>query len=148
MEEIYAMAFIIIMFYISSRIFKRFIFPKLIESDTKEIERNPKWIMGKLNKNEYYGFQDIDIILAETKLFYSLPRLRVTKDNRYELWIPNDTTTREVDDILRLAIIGKIHVKYGLFFPDKPLHWLSILCYMLDGGDINEAAATFEEKKS
>lgn len=148
MEEIYAIAFIIIMFYISSRIFKRFIFPKLIESDTKELERNPKWIMGELNKNKYYGFQDIDIILAETKLFYSLPRFRVTKNNRYELWISNDTTTREVDNILRFAIISKIYVKYGLFFPDEPLHWLSILCYMLDGGDINEAATVFEEKKS
>lgn len=145
MNEIYAIAFIIIMFYISSRIFKIFIFPKLIELDTKEIERNPKWIMN-LDAAKTYGFHDIDIVLAETNLFITLPRFRLGKNNRFELWIPNDTLTRDAEDVLRLALVGKIQVKYGLFFPDKPLHWLSILCYMLDGGDINEAATKFEEK--
>lgn len=146
MEEIYAIAFIILILYVSSRIYKKFIFPRLIEYDTKEIERNPKWIMKNIKSN-YYGFHDVDIILAETKLFCSLPRFRITKNDRYELWVSNDTTTREVDDILRLALVGKIYIKHNLFFPDKPIHWLSILCYMLDGGDINECATKFEEKK-
>lgn len=146
MEEVYALLFIIVMFYISSKIFNKFILLKLIEMDTMEIERNPKWIMKDVIK-QYYGFQDIDIILAETTVFMSLPRVRISKNNRFELWIPNDTSTREVNDILRLALAGKIQIKYGVFFPDKPLHWLSILCYMLDGGDVMEATAKFEEKQ-
>lgn len=146
MEEVYALLFIIVMFYISSKIFNKFILLKLIEMDTMEIERNPKWIMKDVTK-QYYGFQDIDIILAETTVFMSLPRLRATKEGRFELLVPNDITTREVDEILKLALAGKIQIKYGVFFPDKPLHWLSILCYMLDGGDVMEATAKFEEKQ-
>lgn len=146
METLYAMLLSLIIFYVSFHIFKRYIFPKSVEADTKEVERNPKWIMKDV-KNKYYGFQDIDIVTAETKMFYSLPRLRVVDNKRFELLIPTDTSTKDVNDILRLALMGKIEVKYGLQFRDKPLHWLSILCYMLDGGDIREAATTFEEKK-
>lgn len=146
METLYAILLSLIMFYVSIHIFKRYIFPKLVEVDTKEIERNPKWIMKDV-KSKYYGFQDIDIVTAETKMFYSLPRLKVIDGKKFELLIPADTSTKDADEILRLALMGKIEVKYGLQFRDKPLHWLSILCYMLDGGDIREAAATFEEKK-
>lgn len=146
METLLALLLSLVMFYISIHIFNKYILPKLIEADTKEIEKNPQWIM-KHAIGKYYGFHDVDIILAETKIFVSLPRARISKNNRFELWIPNDTSTREVNDILRLALAGKIQIKYGVFFPDKPLHWLSILCYMLDGGDVMEATAKFEEKQ-
>jgi hypothetical protein len=36
-------------------------------------------------------------------------------------------------------------VKYGVLFQDKPIHWLSILCYMLDGGDIKQEATSWEK---
>lgn len=147
MEEIYAILIIIVMFYISSRIFKYFIFPKLLEMDTKELEKNPKWIMGDV-RSKYYGFQDIDIIVAETNLFSALPRFRVAKNDRFELLVPSDVSTKDVNEVLKLAMIGKINVKYGLMFTDKPLHWLCILCYMLDGGDIKEAATSWESDKT
>ena len=33
-------------------------------------------------------------------------------------------------------------------FDNKSLHWLSILCYMLDGGDIREDKVAFENTKN
>ena len=60
--------------------------------------------------------------------------------------IPNDTLTKDAEEVVRLALVGKIYIKHNLFFPDKPTHWLSILCYMLDGGDINEVATSWEKK--
>lgn len=118
--------------YILWDIFNKIIFPKIVYHGMKEIERNPKWITSKL---QYYGFNDIDIVLCKSK-WGMLPRFRVGKDNRLELWIDNDTSTRDVEDVGHLALAGKIKAKYGLWFPDKPTYWLSILLYMLDGGDI------------
>ena len=113
-------------------IFNKVIFPKLVYHGMKEIDRNPKWITSKL---QYYGFNDIDIVLCESK-WGMLPRFRAGKENRLELWIDNDTSTRDVDDIGHLALCVKLKAKYGLWFPDKPTYWLSILLYMLDGGNI------------
>ena len=114
-------------------LFNRIIFPKMVYHGMKEIDRNPKWITSKL---QYYGFDDIDIVLCESK-WGMLPRFRAGKDNRLELWIDNDTSTRDVDDVGHLALCVKVKAKYGLWFPDKPTYWLSILLYMLDGGDVN-----------
>ena len=113
-------------------IFNKIIFPKLVYHGMKEIDRNPKWITSKL---QYYGFSDIDIVLCESK-WGMLPRFRAGKENRLELWIDNDTSTKDVDDIGHLALCVKLKAKYGLWFPDKPTYWLSILLYMLDGGNI------------
>lgn len=117
-------------------IFSRVMLPKLIEKNTKEIDRNPKWITNELH-SKYYGFDDIDFITAENT-FGALPRFRVPKgDNtRLEMLVPNDISTRDVEHIGRMALVGKIKIKYGLFFPDKPLHWLSILLFMLEGGEV------------
>jgi hypothetical protein len=124
-------------------IYKKWLFPKLVALDTKEIEKNPKWITNK--SKDYYGFTDIDFILVESKIFDALPRLRITKDHRFQLLLSTDTLTKDVDDIIKVALSGKIYVKYGVFFPDKSIHWLSILCYMLDGGDIKQEATSWEE---
>ena len=114
-------------------IFNRVIFPKLVYAGMKEIERNPKWIMSKL---QYYGFEDIDIILC-TSVFGMLPQFRTNKKTaRLELWIDYDTSTSDTEKIGQLALAGKIKVLYGLWFPEKPVYWLSILCFMLDGGEI------------
>lgn len=119
--------------YLAWKLFNRVIFPKMVYHGMKEIDRNPKWITSKL---QYYGFDDIDIVLCESK-WGMLPRFRVGKDDRLELWIDNDTPTRDVDDVGHLALCVKVKTKYGLWFPDKPTYWLSILLYMLDGGDVN-----------
>jgi len=108
----------------------------MIEKTTKEIDKNPKWITNELH-SKYYGFADIDFITAESSIG-ALPRFRVSKENssRLEFLIPEDTLTRDVETMGQLALVGKIKLKYGLFFPDKPIHWLSILCFMLDGGEV------------
>ena len=146
MKEVIALLFVIFIVYIATRVFKWFVLPVILDMDTKETERNPKWITAEL-RQKYYGFNDIDFILAENPLG-ALPRFRASKDKtRLEMLISTDTTTRDVEDLGRVALIGKIHAKYGLFFPDKPIHWLSILCYMLDGGDINMIDQPVEKDK-
>lgn len=110
------------------------ILPKLAEKRVKEIEKNPKWITPKL-REEYYGFDDIDIILAQSS-YPILPFFRLAKNNRFELLVPDDITTKDVNLISQLALAGKIKIKYNVLYLDKPVDWLSILCYMLDGGDI------------
>lgn len=131
----YIILFCIVGFALS-QLYKSVIFPVVLEKSTKEIEMNPKWITDKVRK-EYYGFADIDFITAENSLG-ALPRFRVPKTDktRLQVLIPADVPLKDVDEIARIALIGKIKIKYGLFFPDKPLHWLSVLCFMLDGGSI------------
>lgn len=118
------------------KVFDTFIFPIILEASTEVIEKNPKWIMEKLKKS-YYGFNNIDILLVNSKLGM-LPRFRGNaKEKRIELLISNDeVTTDDVEKIGRLALIGKLKIQYALTFSDKPLYWLSIMCFMLDGGDI------------
>lgn len=127
----------ILTMYILSRFYRFILFPKIVEKTTKELEKNPKWITKELH-SKYYGFSDIDIITAESSIG-ALPRFRIAKDDktRLEFLISNDITTREIETMGQVALVGKIKVKYGLFFPDKPLHWLSILCFMLDGGEVS-----------
>lgn len=121
--------------WVLHKLCKIVIIPKMINKATKEIEKNPKWITNEL-RSRYYGFIDIDFVLAENSLG-NLPRFRVPKDNtRLELLVPSDISTKDVNQIGQIALAGKLKIKYGLFFPDKPIHWLSILLYMLDGGDI------------
>jgi hypothetical protein len=127
--------------YLAWRLFNEIIFPKMVRNGMKEIERNPKWILSQLH---YYGFSDIDIILCESK-WGMLPRFRLGKNHNLELWIDYDTSTKDVEEVGRLALAGKVRVKYGLWFPEKPLYWLSILCYMLDGGDIQMSNVSWEE---
>ena len=130
--------------YLAWNIFNKIIFPKMVYHGMKEIERNPKWITSQL---QYYGFNDIDIVLCESK-WGMLPRFRAGKENRVELWIDKDTSTKDAEEMGRLALVGKVQAKYGLWFPEKPLHWLSILCYMLDGGDIRMESVSWEEKEN
>ena len=44
---------------------EKVIFPWLIEKRTIELEKNPKWLMTKL-QDRYYGFRDLDIILVDS----------------------------------------------------------------------------------
>ena len=131
----YIILFLISM-YAFSRLYRYVIFPKILEKTTKEIDRNPQWITKELH-SKYYGFADIDFITAENSLG-ALPRFRASKDkNKLEFLISEDTSIRDLEKIGQIALVGKIKIKYGLFFPDKPLHWLSILCFMLDGGEVS-----------
>lgn len=117
--------------YLLWETFNHIIFPKMVYNGMKEIERNPKWITSKLC---YYGFNEIDIVLCESK-WGMLPRVRAGKE-KLELWIDNDTSTKDVEDIGSLALASLLKIKYNLWYPDKPLYWQSILLYMLDGGEI------------
>lgn len=134
--ELLAILLGIMFVYACYRTFDRHIFPMLVERKTKNIEKNPKWITPKLQK-EYYGFKDIDIIVVEDP-FNCVPRYRISKENhnRLELLISEDITTNDIEYIAQVALAGKIKIKYGLWFPDKPAYWLSVLCFMLDGGNI------------
>lgn len=136
---------VIAILYGMYEIFNKIIFPWIVNTRTKDIEKNPKWIIPKL-KETYYGFKDIDIIIVDSPLGM-LPRFRPAKgtENRLQLLLPEDISVKDVDNIAQIALAGKIKIKYGLWFPDKPAHWLAILNFMLDGGDIRIEATKWEE---
>lgn len=127
------------------KIFDKIIFPWIVNKRTNDIEVNPKWIVSKLQA-KYYGFNDMDIVIVKDP-FNMIPRFRLAKHNRLQLLIPEDTSTRDIEDIGRLALAGKLRIKYGVWFPEKPTQWLSILNYMLDGKDIKIESTKWEEDK-
>ena len=148
MESMLATIIVIVIGYILIKIWKYIIFPFVVKKTTHEIEKNPKWITPKLRQN-YYGFSNIDIITARSTIG-TLPRFRLNskeKDKeRLELLISEDTPVNDIDKVATLALQGKLHVYYNLYFPDKPAYWLSILLYMLDGGDIKPESIVWESK--
>lgn len=130
--------------YIIIRLFNNFVVSFVVKRKTTVIEKNPKWITSRIQE-KYYGFNDIDFILAECPLG-GLPKFNISKNKeRIELWIPNDTPIRDLESLAKIALLGKIKIRYGVYFPEKPIYWLSILCYMLDGGDIRQESVTWEE---
>ena len=148
MESMHATIIVIIIGYILIKIWKYIIFPFVVKKTTHEIEKNPKWITPKLRQN-YYGFSNIDIITARSTIG-ALPRFRLnskeTDKERLELLISEDTPVNDIDKVATLALQGKLHVYYNLHFPDKPAYWLSVLLYMLDGGDIKPESIVLENK--
>ena len=148
MESMLATIIVIVIGYILIKIWKYIIFPFVVKKTTHEIEKNPKWITPKLRQN-YYGFSNIDIITARSTIG-ALPRFRLnskeTDKERLELLISEDTPVNDIDKVATLALQGKLHVYYNLHFPDKPAYWLSILLYMLDGGDIKPESIVWESK--
>ena len=130
--------------YIIIKLFNNFVVSFVVKRKTTVIEKNPKWITSRIQE-KYYGFNDIDFILAECPLG-GLPKFNMSKDKeRIELWIPNDILIRDLESLAKIALLGKIKIRYGVYFPEKPIYWLSILCYMLDGGDIKQESVTWEE---
>lgn len=148
MESMLATIMVIVIGYILIKIWKYIIFPFVVKKTTHEIEKNPKWITSKLRQN-YYGFSNIDIITARSTIG-ALPRFRLNSKERdkerLELLISEDTPVNDIDKVATLALQGKLHVYYNLYFPDKPAYWLSILLYMLDGGDIKPESIVWESK--
>ena len=131
-------------------LFRYVISPAIIESGIEDIEKNPKWITSRLH-DKYYGFNDIDFVIVKSK-FGRLPRFRVGKKGKaLEMLISEDTPTKDVEIIGMLALASKIKIQHGIFLPGRPIYWLSVLCYMLDGGDINEEVVSWgpilEEQK-
>lgn len=148
MSGIYVLIFTIFFTYVTWAVLSRVIIPYITEKSVQDIEKNPKWITPKLRQT-YYGFSDIDIITAKSNLAV-LPRFRIKQENnktRFEFLIPEDTSVNDIDEIARLALQGKIYIRHKLLFTDKPAHWLAILLYMLDGGDIKQEATSWEEKE-
>lgn len=143
MEIILELMIIFLLIIILVRLWKIIILPKIIEKTTVIIEKNPKWITPKLRLN-YYGFSNIDIIVAKS-FIGALPRFRfVVKKNkkeepRLEVLISEDTPVNDIDKIAQLALCGKIYIFYGVATPDKSASWLSALLYMLEGGNIDES---------
>lgn len=139
-------AMIVIIGILILKTWKFAIFPMIVRKTTKELEKNPKWITPKL-KETYYGFSDIDIITAESSIG-ALPRFRlnIKKKNeiRLEVLIPNDIPVDNIDEIAEIALQGKLYLYHHLYFPDKPAYWLSILLYMLDGGNIRQEGVSWE----
>ncbi len=128
------------------KMFDKIIFPWIVNKRTEDIEKNPKWITSKL-QNTYYGFNDMDIVTVNSP-FGMLPRFRINKkQNKLQLLIAEDTSTNDIDNIAQLALAGKLKIKYGLWYPDKPTYWLAILNFMLDGGDIQQMDAKIEKDK-
>lgn len=148
MESMLVTIIVIIIGYVLMKIWKYIIFPFIVKKTTHEVEKNPKWITPKLRQN-YYGFSNIDIITARSTIG-ALPRFRLNskeKDKeRLELLISEDTPVNDIDKVATLALQGKLHVYYNLYFPDKPAYWLSVLLYMLDGGNINPESIVWESK--
>ena len=148
MESMLVTIIVIIIGYVLMKIWKYIIFPFIVKKTTHEVEKNPKWITPKLRQN-YYGFSNIDIITARSTIG-TLPRFRLNskeKDKeRLELLISEDTPVNDIDKVATLALQGKLHVYYNLYFPDKPAYWLSVLLYMLDGGNINPESIVWENK--
>lgn len=148
MESMLATIIVIVIGYILIKIWKYIIFPFVVKKTTHEIEKNPKWITPKLRQN-YYGFSNIDIITARSTIG-ALPRFRLNSKERdkerLELLISEDTPVNDIDKVATLALQGKLHVYYNLHFPDKSAHWLSVLLYMLDGGDIKPESIIWESK--
>lgn len=142
LEDIKILGIGILAFYAGRNIYKYLVRPWILDKTTRDIEKNPKWITSKL-RSEYYGFLDMDIILAESK-FGLLPRFRLSKDNRLQLLLPEDVSTRDIEKVAQLALAAKIKAEYGLWYPEKSAKWLSILCYLLDGGDIKETSTKWE----
>ena len=133
--DVACVVLVIIGLCILSRLYRLFIFPKMLNKMIKEIDKNPQWITKELH-SKYYGFSDIDFITAEDNIG-ALPRFRASKDGtRLEFIIPEDTPTSDIEKIGHAALVGKIQVRYGLFFPEKPLQWQSILLFMLEGGEV------------
>ena len=152
MEDLVILLFTFFLVMFLTKLWKLIIFPKIVEKTTKEVEKNPRWITPKL-RTTYYGFSNIDIITANSSIG-ALPRFRLhfnkkekNKIDRLELLIPEDTSVNDVDKVAALALAAKIRIFYGLTFTNKSAHWLSILLYMLDGGDIRQEAISWENKK-
>ena len=152
MREFVIILFVIWLILMCIRFYLYFIKPTLIKKTTKEIERNPKWLISEL-RSQYYGLDDIDIILTENNKFLISPRIKLAKDKKHlKLLIPaNMVTTNNIDDVAKLLLISKISIKIsprvGMLYANKPTYWLSILNYMLDGGSINQSAVSWKEKE-
>lgn len=133
-NRIIAALLLVIYLRILLYVFKHWIKPSLETRSMKEVDRNPKWVTKQITS--YYGFEDIDFVLFDSNMVDS-PRLKTNKTrDRLELWLPCDTLTKDIPELSRLALACKIHTRHGVWCPDKPIYWLSVLCFMLDGGEI------------
>lgn len=144
--QIIAIAIMILLVYIIMNLFNKYLFPLLVDKRTKDIEINPKWIVPKL-KEKYYGFHDMDIIIVDSPLG-ELPRFRLSKNKKkLQLLLPEDISTDDFEMVAQIALVGKLKLFYGEWHPDKPAYWLSILLYLLDGGDIRIDSTKWENRQ-
>lgn len=146
-KEILAVLIVSFLIYITIRFIHRTAIPGLAAILTKELDKNPKWITSRL-KDRYYGFDDIDFITAECYIG-ALPRFRVSKSDpcRLEFLVPNDASVEDVELLGKIALAGKLKIKYGMQpLLDKPLGYLSLVCFVLDNDDVTNKIK-FKDKK-
>lgn len=136
---------IIIGLFIIYKLFTKFAIPYIFTLKTKDGEKNPDWLISRLH---YYGFHDIDIILMKSDSVFTRSPHFILNHDRYELYVPDSVSVDDAEDIGKLALLGKLYVKYGVLHEDKPLYWLSILCYMLDGGGVDIADILWKNHKN
>lgn len=135
--------------YALYNIVKVYIFPKVLDLLTTVKEVNPEWLTTKL-RSEYYGFNDINFIICDCPI-WNVPRFRLSKNphQNIEFLIPSGATVWDREKLAKIALMGKIKIKYDVNTSfNKPIEWLSILCYMLDGGDINISETKWVENKN
>ena len=146
-KEILAFLIASFLIYITMRFIHRTAIPGLAAILTKELDKNPKWITSRL-KDRYYGFDDIDFITAECSMG-ALPRFRVSKSDscRLEFLVPNDASVDDVELLGKIALAGKLQLKYGMKpLLNKPLGYLSLVCFVLDNDDVTNKIK-FKDKK-
>ena len=125
----------------------RYLHPILINKFAIIIDKNPKWITTKAY-DTYYGLHDVDFLIVSENSIGHFPRVRIAKkEKRIEFLISENTSVNDVDALIHYALTCKLKIKYNMWYPHKPTFWLSILLYMLDGGDIQEKAISWEEKR-
>ena len=152
MSKVWIILFCVWSMIMIAKLYIELIRPVLIKkTTTKELERNPKWLKSELT-SQYYGLDDIDIVIVENQKFKTPMEVRVVKSSKkLEVLLPSYVVnTRDIELIAKLLLITKISTKIspqvGMLYVNKPSWWLSILNYMLDGGNINQSAVKWEEK--
>ena len=145
-KEILAFLIASFLIYITIRFIHRTAIPGLAAILTKELDKNPKWITSRL-KDRYYGFDDIDFITAECSIG-ALPRFRVSKSDshRLEFLVPNDASVDDIELLGKIALAGKLKLKYGMSILDEPLDWLSKVCFILDNKNVIEEIKILDKK--
>lgn len=110
------------------------------------LEKNPKWLLPEL-RSQYYGFHDIVIYVVKNTYISSINLHYHTALKCLEVFIPEyEAVPRDIDDIAKFILAGKIFLQHKIRITDKPVYWLSILCYMLDGGEVRQSQVQWEKK--
>ena len=100
------------------------------------IEKNPKWIVSDL-KTRGYGLDDVDVFVTENTdsslhtFDYNASQSKLTA------YVPKSFSSQDIEVLAKEILVTKIYIKTKNNYDDKPIHWLFILYYLLEGNDIS-----------